>query len=248
MSKLLILGGTGEAIQLADRLAGERRLQVTTSLAGRTGSPRRVAGRVRTGGFGGADGLRAYIEQERIDMLVDATHPFASRISAHAAQACEQSGVARLQIRRPPWTARPGDRWIHVRSMEEAANRIEASHRTVFLSTGQRGIELFAAYDDVRFVVRLVEAPKSPLPLENHTLILARGPFSDSDEKRLLTEHQIDLVISKNSGGAGTFAKIGASRDLGIPVMMIEQPPPEAGPHVESVDSAHDWVVGHLQG
>ncbi len=247
MSKaLLILGGTGEAASLADGLVGDRRLQVTTSLAGRTSNPRSIAGRVRVGGFGGANGLRAYLEQERIDMLVDATHPFASRISAHAVDACERCGVDRLQLRRLPWDAQSGDRWIRVASMQEAARQMHASHKTVFLTTGQRGIESFSVRDDVRFVVRLVEAPKTRLPLEHYTLILARGPYSEREEKRLMQQHQVDLVVSKNSGGAATYAKISASAKLGIPVLMIDQPPPAPGSKVDSVDAAHDWVMARL--
>ena len=249
MSKaLLILGGTGEAARLADRLAGDRRLRVTTSLAGRTSNPRRIAGRVRIGGFGGAHGLRTYLEQELIRLLVDATHPFASRISAHAVDACERGGIDRLQLRRLPWDAQSGDRWIRVRSIEEAPRQMQASHKTVFLTTGQKGIELFSAFDDLRFVVRLVEAPKTPLPITHYTLILARGPYSEREEERLMREHQVDLVVSKNSGGAATYAKISASAKLGIPVLMIDQPPPAPGPKVDSVEAAHDWVMARLDG
>ena len=248
MSKaLLILGGTGEAASLADGLAGVRRVQVTTSLAGRTSNPRSITGRVRIGGFGGADGMRAYLERERIRMLVDATHPFASLISAHAVDACDHCGIDRLQLRRLPWDARSGDRWIRVASMEEAARQVQASHKTVFLTTGQKGIESFSALNGVRFVVRLVEAPKTRLPLEHYTLILARGPYSEREEERLMQEHQVDLVVSKNSGGAATYAKINASAKLGIPVLMIDQPPPAAGPKVDSVEAAHDWVMARLK-
>jgi precorrin-6A/cobalt-precorrin-6A reductase len=249
MSKaVLILGGTGEAASLADRLAGDSRLQVTTSLAGRTSNPRRITGRVRIGGFGGADGLCAYLEQERIGMLVDATHPFASRISAHAVDACERGGIDRLQLRRFPWDAQSGDRWIRVRCMEEAPRQMQESHKTVFLTTGHKGIELFSAFDDLRFVVRLVEAPKTPLPITHYTLILARGPFSEREEERLMQEHEIDLVVSKNSGGAATYAKISASAKLGIPVLMVDQPPPAPGPKVDSVEAAHGWVMARLNG
>ena len=248
MSKaLLILGGTGEAASLADRLGGDRRLQVTTSLAGRTSNPRSIAGSVRIGGFGGAEGLRAYLARERMGMLVDATHPFASRISAHAVAACARCGIDRLQLLRLPWDVQPGDRWICVRSMEEAAGQIQASHKTVFLTTGQKGIELFSALDDVRFVVRLVEAPKTRLPIKQHTLILARGPYSAREEERLLQEHQVDLVVAKNSGGAATYAKISASAKLGIPVLMVDQPPQAAGSKVDSVEAAHAWVMARLK-
>ncbi|MEW5730001.1 MAG: cobalt-precorrin-6A reductase [Pseudomonadota bacterium] len=237
--RLLILGGTSEANALARALAGR---DVITSLAGRTGTVPDLPGRVRVGGFGGAGGLEAYLRTEAIGAVIDATHPFAARISAHAAAACAATGVPRLVLARPAWEKRPGDSWIEVDGMAEAARALPAIGRRAFLTVGVQEAVAFAGVTDVHFVVRLI-APEPP-PLAGCEVVAGRGPFAEADEAALLLAHRIDVVVSKASGGAATYAKIAAARGLGIPVLMIRRPPPPPGPAVESVAEAVAWVAG----
>ncbi len=249
-TRVLILGGTGEAAVLARALAEEPRVAATTSLAGRTRAPGELPGAVRRGGFGGARALADYLESHGIDLLVDATHPFATRISRNAAQACAAAGVPRLVLTRPPWTAREGDRWTPVPDAEAAAAALSGlgpglGART-FLTIGRQELAAFAGLDAVWFLVRLVEPPEDPIPLEEYHLVLGRGPFSLERETALLREHGIEVVVSKNSGGPGTYAKIEAARALGLPVVMIERPSLPAGETVETVAAALAWIEPRL--
>ncbi len=222
--RVLILGGTGEAVALAERLAHDPRFAVTTSLAGVTQSPRRPEGSLRIGGFGGPEGLAAYLRDQAIDAVIDVTHPFAARISAHAVEACAATGTALLRLRRPPWTPEPGDRWIEVRDVTAAAERLPERGARAFLSVGRQELAAFASCRDTWFLVRLIEPPEGGLPLANATLLQARGPFRTADEVALLTAHAIAVVVTKNSGGAATYGKIAAARHLGLPVLMIARP------------------------
>ncbi len=240
---MLILGGTGEARTLAQRLADDGRLHVITSLAGRTRDPVMPSGEVRTGGFGGVAGLAAYLSAERIDLLVDATHPYADRMAANAAQACAEAGVPRVKLLRPAWEPVAGDVWLNEDSASGAAGRLaELPHRRVFLATGAKEIAVYRDLTEHRFLVRLIEAPAGPLPLANHDLVLARGPFDEEAEAALLSDHGIEVLVSKNSGGPATYAKIAAARRLSLPVVMIERPPPPPGETVESVEAALAWI------
>ena len=244
--ELLILGGTGEASALA-RAALARfgdALNVTTSLVGRTQRPGPLPGRVRTGGFGGAAGLAAYLAEHGVDRLIDATHPFAARISAAARLACEESRVPRLLLLRPPWRRQPQDRWIEVDDMSAAAELVGQIARQAFLTVGAGEIACFAAATGVRFLVRLVDPPRRPLPLQFYEVVVGRGPFTLAEERRRLERHAIDLLVCKASGGAATEAKILAARELGLPVIMVRRPPPEPGEAVETVEAAVAWLAG----
>ncbi|MFE3849562.1 cobalt-precorrin-6A reductase [Streptomyces griseorubiginosus] len=225
---VLILGGTTEARELAAALAGRPGVRVTTSLAGRVARPGAIAGEVRVGGFGGAEGLADWLRAEHVDALVDATHPFARAITANAARAAAVTGVPSLVLRRPGWHPGPRDRWHPVDSLAEAAESLPGLGRRVFLTTGRMELAAFAHLTDLHFVVRSVEPPEAPMP--PHTeVILARGPFTVADESALLHDHRIDVLVTKDSGGAATAAKLTAARELALPVVVVRRPPLPAG-------------------
>lgn len=241
--RVLVLGGTSEGAALARRLDGDARFEVISSLAGATRHPAALPGRLKHGGFGGADGLAAYLKAERIDRVVDATHPYAARISAHAAEACGMADVALLRLARPPWRRQGGDRWIEVDDAAAAARALPGLGRRIFLSLGRKDLAAFAGLDGIWFLVRLIEAPAVPLPLPRHELVLGRGPFRREDEIALLRRHAVEAVVSKNSGGAATYAKIEAARVLGLPVVMLRHPPEPAGvASFATVDAALTWL------
>ena len=244
--RILILGGTAEARDLARRLAAQPDLEVVTSLAGATRNPELPPGRLRRGGFGGAAGLEAYLRSEAVACLLDATHPYAEHISANAAAAAAVAGVPRLQLLRPPWTAEPGDRWIRVRDTEEAARRLPDLGRRVFISSGRQGIGAFRALSEHWFLIRLIAPPESPLPLPRYEVTPGRAPFTVEEEAALLHRHRIDVLISKNSGGAMTYAKIAAARRLGLPVLMLDRPAMPEGVTVAEPAAAVDWLRRHL--
>lgn len=242
---LLILGGTAEAGALARAIASRfgEEWRVTTSLAGRTERPGPIPGEVRIGGFGGAQGLAAYLVARRIDRLIDATHPFAARISAAARLAAAAAGVPRLLLQRPPWRRHPLDRWIEVADMEDAAAIIARLARRAWLTVGSGEIALFAAASHVRFLVRLIAPPRQPLPLRFYEIVLGRGPFTLSGERHLLERHAIDVLVTKASGGAATEAKIIAARELSLPVVMVRRPPSEPGEAVDTIEAALAWLA-----
>jgi precorrin-6A/cobalt-precorrin-6A reductase len=239
MTRILILGGTREAVELAQRLHGGAGLQIISSLAGRTRTPHLPPGEVRIGGFGGAAGLRDYLRRERVDLLIDATHPFAERMRNNAIQAVRESGVSLLRVERSPWRQQPGDRWIIAESVEAAAGMIPDHGNRAFLTTGVKELAAFRDIKSVWFLVRLVDPPAESLPLHDYELILGRGPFGAADEEALMRQHRIDLLISKESGGESTYGKIAAARMLGIPVIMIRRPlPPDGVEIAETTDAA----------
>ena len=245
MKRILILGGTTEARQLAGKLAA--RADVTLSLAGRTENPVRQGVPVRVGGFGGADGLAAYLKDNRTDLLVDATHPYAARISANAANAARLAGVPAIALRRPPWTQVAGDRWTIVGSAAEAVALLGATPRKIFLALGRQELAPFEAAPEHSYLVRSVDPVEPPLGLPHAIYILARGPFPEADDRALLEEHRIDAIVAKNSGGPATYGKIAAARKLGIEVFIIRRPPlPDmpSGASVEEVLAAADHVLG----
>ena len=243
---VLILGGTHEAFQLAEQLAAQGGVDFISSLAGRTRAPRLPKGQVRTGGFGGAEGLARYLRAERITQLVNATHPFAAQISANAIAASEAVGVPLLRLLRPAWTARPDDRWVVARHAAEAAELCRREGGRIFLTLGSGELNAFAEIHNAHFLVRMIDAPER-LPLHDYRVITARGPFSLQDELRLLAEHRIGLIVAKNSGGEATYAKIDAARRMGLPIVMIERPPIALDPRSPAVARVEDvvaWVTG----
>lgn len=239
MRHLLILGGTTEGRALAAALDGRPGLRVTSSLAGRVARPRLPAGEVRIGGFGGPEGLADWLRAERVDAVVDATHPFAAGISRNAALASAATGVPLLVLRRPGFTRVDGDRWIPVPSLAAAAAALLPRRgERVFLTTGRQGIAAFAHLDGVHFLARSVDPPEPPLP-PSFDVLLARGPFTVEGELALLREHAVDVLVTKDSGGAATAPKLAAARELGLPVIVVERPPvPEGVPVVPDVESA----------
>ncbi|WP_232323943.1 cobalt-precorrin-6A reductase [Catenuloplanes japonicus] len=245
MLTVLILGGTGEARRLATALDGLPGLSVISSLAGRTSTPLLPPGRVRIGGFGGAAGLAAFLRAEPIGAVVDATHPFAAVISANAVSACTATGVPLLVLRRPGWTAVPGDDWRHVPTIEAAADALPRLGRRALLTTGRQTLAAFAALTDVWFLVRAVEPPEPPVP-PRMSVLLDRGPFTRDGERALIEAHSIDVLVTKDSGSPATAAKLDAARDLAVPVLMVDRPPvPTHTASVPSVPDAVAWVTRH---
>jgi precorrin-6A/cobalt-precorrin-6A reductase len=244
-TKLLILGGSGEAAALARALDGDARYDVTLSLAGRTSEPVKLPGTIRTGGFGGAEGLARTLRDEKFDPVIDATHPFADQIKANAIEATRLAGVPLLAIRRPPWTPVEGDNWILVESIEGAAVAVGETARRVFLTTGRDELRPFVRASQHFYLLRSVEAPE-PSELPAHVkLIKARGPFRLEDELAILKQHAIDIIVTKNSGGGATYAKLEAARRLGLPVIMVRRPSLPDAPSVETVAAALDWLERH---
>jgi precorrin-6A/cobalt-precorrin-6A reductase len=239
--RILVLGGTSEARALADALFAKG-YSVITSLAGRTTEPRRPQGEVRVGGFGGAAGMADYLRSAGVDAVIDATHPYAAAISAHAIEACGNAGRPLLRFERAPWLPQKGDRWIVVDSLTAAATVAPDLGRRAFLTIGVKELASFARADNVWFLVRLVDRPVSPIPLAHHELILARGPFKAGDERALLEEKQIDLIVAKNSGGHSTYGKIAAARALGLPVLLLRRPALAQAQAVTRLADAIAWA------
>lgn len=244
MKRILVLGGTAEARRLAGRLAPQA--DVTLSLAGRTGSPVDQGVPVRSGGFGGVEGLAGYLMQNGIDLLVDATHPYAARISANAANAARLCGVRVVALRRPPWEQVAGDRWTSVESAAEAAEMLGQAPRKVFLALGRQELAPFETAPRHSYLVRSVDPVEPPLAVPHATYILARGPFSEADDRALLQTHGIDAIVSKNSGGQATYGKIAAARALGVEVLMIRRPPLPDVPSGKDVEEVARLAVQAL--
>jgi precorrin-6A/cobalt-precorrin-6A reductase len=241
--RILLLGGTGDSRALAECLECRDDLEVISSLAGRTEHPASLPGALRIGGFGGVDALAAYLRDEAIDLLVDATHPYAARISANAAAACRTSGTPRLRLSRAPWPQRTGDNWIHVPDTQAAAEALPGLAERVFLSVGRGELDAFAGLAKIWFLVRTVDAPREALPLQHYDVVLGRGPFEENGERALFALHGIQALVTKNSGGEATYAKIAVAREVGLPVVMIDRPPHEAEETVNTVEEAVDWIT-----
>jgi precorrin-6A/cobalt-precorrin-6A reductase len=238
--RVLILGGTAEAVDLATKISGS--WNVTYSLAGRTRRPTLPENVVlRTGGFGGADALADWLLENDTDRVIDATHPFAHRIALNVQRACETAGIARLKLVRPAWKPVPGDDWLPVPDPNAAAALLPSVGQRGFLSIGRQDLAVFADAPDTVFLVRTVDRLET-VPLANTTCVTGRGPFSEAQETELLRQHRIDVLVSKNAGGDSTYAKIEAARNLSIPVIMIGRPDPVAGETLETVDDAVDWL------
>ncbi|MEU3602302.1 cobalt-precorrin-6A reductase [Streptomyces sp. NPDC006798] len=242
---ILILGGTTEARRLAELLtavdppSGPR---VTSSLAGRVATPRLPPGEVRIGGFGGADGLADWLREHTVDLLVDATHPFAGTISFNAALAAATAHVPLLALRRPGWGPVDGDDWHEAGSLAGAAALLPGLGRRIFLTTGRMGLAAFAHLDDPWFLVRSVDPPEPPCPARTE-VVLDRGPFTLDGERALLRDHRIDVLVTKDSGGAATAPKLTAAREAGLPVVVVRRPPVPAGvPVVPGPAEAVEWI------
>lgn len=235
---ILILGGTGEARNLAGEL-DKSDVRVVSSLAGRVARPRLPVGEVRVGGFGGSDGLAAYLRENDVKAVVDATHPFAERIGANAAKAAERTGIPLLRLARPGWEPGENDVWHWADDLEEAAKMLPGLGKRVFLTSGRQGLPAFAHLDDLWFLIRCVDPPEPPLP-RHHELILARGPYEVAAERELL--EKVDVLVTKDSGGPQTEAKLTAARELGKPVLVIRRPPRPRTETAETVADAVEWV------
>ncbi|WP_406239543.1 cobalt-precorrin-6A reductase [Nocardia sp. NBC_01009] len=240
--KILILGGTREARELAEIASGERGFDIVSSLAGRVSDPLLPEGVVRIGGFGGVDGLGEWLVANAIEVVIDATHPFAATISANAATATARADLPLLHVRRPGWSAGPGDKWIRVPDLEAAAAAVVGLGDRVFLTIGRQGVGAFAGLTAPWFLIRAIDPPVGSLP-PHHELLLARGPFAVETESQLLASHRIDVLVTKDSGGDHTDAKLVAARGAGIPVVMIDRPALPADAIVaENVPDAVQWL------
>jgi precorrin-6A/cobalt-precorrin-6A reductase len=243
--RLLILGGTTEASALARRIMGLRDLQPILSFAGRTRSPIAPPIPFRVGGFGGIQGLKRFLLDKKIDAVIDATHPFAAQMSRNCATACGELGVPLAVLTRPAWRRVEGDRWIQVSDMEAAVRALGNEPRRVFLTIGGLQLRSFAGAPHNHYVVRTIEPPDAIDLLPSVRLILARGPFRIEDEIRLMHDERVEILVTKNSGGDATGAKIDAARALGIEVVMVERPATDDGSSFGSIDAILDWIEVH---
>lgn len=243
MTRILLLGGTSEASLMAQTLA-RAGLDAVFSYAGRTDSPAAQPLPLRMGGFGGVQGLVAYLRAEGISHLIDATHPFAAQISRNAIEACAQTGTALIGLERAPWQARPGDDWRPVADLAAAALALPQTPARVFLAIGKQGLGAFAAAPQHHYLLRLVDPPTGALPLPRATAVIARGPFDLAADTALLQDHAITHVIAKNAGGTGAEAKLIAARRLRLPVILIDRPGLPSRKLAASVEEVMAWL-GH---
>lgn len=240
------MGGTLDAHVLSTQLQAAG-VSAVYSYAGVTQTRRTPALPVRVGGFGGIEGLMHYLREQRITHVIDATHPFAAQMSRHAIGACAALGIPLLAMERPAWEALPGDQWQRVPDMDAAAQALGAHMQRVFLAIGRKQLAAFAPQAAPgRFVLRVIDQTDEPLPLpaSSHALLIARGPFQLEDERALLRRHAIDCIVSKNAGGADTYAKIAAARELGIPVVMVDRPQLPARARCATPQQAMQWLAG----
>ncbi|MGW5383355.1 cobalt-precorrin-6A reductase [Nocardia sp. NPDC003963] len=245
--RILLLGGTGEARELARLLTGEREHEIVSSLAGRVSDPIRPLGEVRIGGFGGVGGLRKWLRENRTQLVVDATHPFAATMTAHAAQATGQLGIPMIRLSRPGWTAESGDRWYRVPDLAAAARTAAELGQRILLTVGRHGAAAFSEYPRPWYLIRVIDAPEGALP-PRHEILSARGPFTVEQESALLARQRIDVVVTKDSGGAATAAKLTAARTAGIPVVVVDRPATPSGVIVvgtvaEALEAVSGWAA-----
>lgn len=240
--RVLILGGTTEASSLARLLANDTRFEATLSLAGRTAQPAPQALPARIGGFGGIEGLMRHLYDEKIVAVVDATHPYADQMSAHAVAACGRAAIPLASLVRAAWTRQAGDKWIDVVDTQAAANAIGRTPRRVFLAIGRQELPVFAVAPQHHYLARVIDAPAGDALPPHLTLVQARGPFDLEAETALLRDRRIELVVSKNAGGDATYAKIEAARALGVPVIMIARPDKPAGHVMATPEGAVAWL------
>ena len=246
MMRVLILGGTGEAAELAAKVANIQGIEAISSLAGRTREPSIPLGDLRIGGFGGVAGLAKYLHQMKIDLLIDATHPFATQIALNAADAAMEVKIPRMKLIRQPWEKVNGDRWIEVDNIKTAADVLENQSQRVFLSIGRQEIGAFSHLHQIWFLMRMIDPPEPQALVQPGILLCDRGPFQLDNEREILINHQIDTIVSKNSGGDATYAKIIAARELKLQVVMISRPPVPPGEQATDIDEALVWLSQHL--
>ncbi|MEO1679327.1 MAG: cobalt-precorrin-6A reductase [Pseudomonadota bacterium] len=246
MPNLLILGGTTEASALAEVVATEG-IPATLSYAGRVERPRPQPIPRRIGGFGGADGLAHWLVEKGITHLVDATHPFASQMSRNAVDAATRTGVPLAALTRPPWAPCPGDTWQRVPDIAGAVAALAGPPRRVMLAVGRMHLAEFAPQPQHTYLLRLVDPPQGALPLPNAQVVVDRGPFAEAGDRALMEQHDIDVVVSKNSGGTAARAKIDAARGLGLPVIMIDRPDMPARTEFATPAEVLDWVARTAQ-
>lgn len=244
--RLLLLGGTGQARLLTEHLAPRTDITVTLSLAGVVRRLPHFDVATRVGGFGGVAGLVAYLQQEAIDWVIDATHPFAAGMSANAAAACHQTGTQLWRLERPAWQQRPGEHWIRATDADDAAARLAALGQRVFLSVGARSLAPFEQVPGKHWLVRSIDPPAPPPAFTHWQLITARPPFGYADEVALLRDQAIDVLVTKNSGGSATRAKVDAAHELGVTVLMIDRPIVSDTPITfDSIDALLEALPNH---
>jgi precorrin-6A/cobalt-precorrin-6A reductase len=241
--RVLILGGTTEASELAQLVAGDGRFEAILSLAGRTSAPKPQPIITRTGGFGGADGLADFLNEHKIEAVIDATHPYAPHISANAVVACARADVALASFVRPAWKPEAGDVWTIVATAVAAGLALGKAPRRVFLSLGRQELHRFAPFPQHHYIARLIEPPQQAALPHNLVLLRQRGPFDRDAELSLLKDRKIDVIVSRNSGGSATYPKIEAARALGLPVIMIARPAKPVGHVVKSAEAAVAWLA-----
>ena len=239
--RALILGGTGDANQLAERFVREK-IDAIYSYAGRTQIPLGHSLPTRIGGFGGVQGLADFIRKERITHVIDATHPFAAEMSRHAVGACAEASVRLIALERAPWTRSVGDNWVEVGDIDAAVAALPEKPVPVFLAIGRQHLAPFAAKPQHAYTLRFVDAPNGALPLPNVEVIVSRGPFTLEGDRVLMRSRGIEILVARNSGGSGARAKIDAARELALPVIMIARPALPERPRAESVDEVLAWL------
>ena len=215
---------------------------MTLSLAGRTAEPLPQAVPVRSGGFGAVDGLATYLRDERIEALIDATHPFAAVISTNAARAAEMTRVPLLALRRPPWRKEAGDDWIEIATIEGAVKALGEAPKRVFLALGRKELAPFVAAPQHFYLVRSIDPVNPPLDVPHASYVTARGPFTEQADRALLEKHRIETTVAKNSGGNATYGKIAAARTLHIPVIMLKRPALPQVASVTTIDEVVAWL------
>ncbi|WP_426127211.1 cobalt-precorrin-6A reductase [Pararhizobium sp. PWRC1-1] len=244
--RILILGGTTEARQLATALAERNDCDSLLSLAGRTAEPMAQPVPTRSGGFGGSDGLAKFLKAENFDLLIDSTHPFAARISHNAAIAAGRTRIPLFALRRAAWKPEPGDRWTRVRSVPDAVEALGAAPKRVFLAIGRQEAFHFETAPQHQYLIRSVDPVMPQLGVPHARYMLATGPFEEAAERELLIDNRIEVIVAKNSGGTATYGKITAARTLGIAVVMVERQQPDDVRTVETVNDALGLVDHHF--
>lgn len=241
--RALILGGTSEARALAARVAQRGDVHAVLSLAGRTRAPQPQPIATRIGGFGGIDGLCAYLKSESIERVVDATHPFAAQMSRHAADVCARLAIPLLVLSRAPWEQEAGDRWTEVADMDGAVSALGEAPRRVFLTIGRLGLAAFSRAPQHHYLVRTIDPPDDLARLPQHRLLLGRGPFLPAEEQHLMRKERINVLVTKNSGGPATYAKMIAARNLGLPAVLVSPPKRLDVPVTYDVDAAFRFLA-----
>jgi precorrin-6A/cobalt-precorrin-6A reductase len=249
--QILILGGTRDAMTLADQLLDHPELQPIYSLAGRTRRPLPPALPTRRGGFGGIEGLKQWLIQNNTAAVVDATHPFAAEMSSNAAIACQELGIPLGRLERPAWEAVDGDNWHPVTDLHEAAEKAESLTQpgdTLWITTGRTSLAAFESLQDRHLLVRCVDRPDPSPDFRNWTLIEARGPYELESERNLITQHNVAALVTKNSGGQAAHPKLDAAREAGIPVVIVDRPTlPPATHSFESPEAVLEWLTRGLE-